>query len=101
MAKRTLREAYVYNGTIYEPGEHDLPKDVDDALKARGAFGDEPTQQEAFVEDRRADAVDTDPRVQGTAEKEAAPARQEVIQAEAGQARANADALQRAARARR
>ncbi len=100
MVKRTLRESYVYDGVIYESGEHDFPKEVEAALRERGAFGDEPLAQEAFVEDRLAAAVDTAPEVREQAEKDAAPARREVIQAEAEQAQANADALKRAARGR-
>lgn len=38
MAKATLADSWVYDGTIYEPGERDLPADAHAALAAKGAF---------------------------------------------------------------
>ena len=54
---------------------------------------------EALADERRADAVDTDPKVQAAAEKAAQTGRQEALGAAADQAQANADALKAAAKA--
>jgi hypothetical protein len=96
MSKHTLREAWIYEGQIYGPGEVELDKDVADALKERGAFGDEPTSTEQRRMERLADAID--PEQIEAAEKDAAPARREVAKAEADALRAQADAAQKRAK---
>ncbi len=96
MVKRSLRESYIYAGEVYGPGAVELPEEADKALRAKGAFGDEPTAIEALVEDARADAVDTDPAVQAAAEKAAQSGRQEALSAAAEQAQTNANALKAA-----
>ncbi len=98
MAKRTLQDAYIYNGEVFGPGEVELPKGVDEALKAKGAFGDEPGVFEAAIMANRADAVDVTPEAQQQAEQQAQPARDEAEAAAAQQAADNAAALKRAAK---
>lgn len=101
MAKHTLREAFIFNGTVYGPGEAELPKEAEDALKAKGAFGDAPTTQEAALAGARAAAVDVSPEAQQAGEQAAAQSRQEVAAQAAEQARQNAAALKRAVKASR
>lgn len=96
MAKRTLQDTYLYNGEVYGPGEVELPKEVDEALKAKGAFGDEPGVYAAAILEDRADAVDVSQDVQQQAEQLAQPARDEAEAATAQQAADNAAALKRA-----
>jgi len=98
MAKRTLRDAYIFNGQMYGPGAVELPKDVDEALAQKGVFGDEPGVFAALVVAARAAAVDVSLEAQQQAEQQAQPARDEAEAATAQQAVANAAALKQAAK---
>lgn len=58
MPKVQLREAYIFAGTVYGPGETDVPDDVKKALTEKGAFDkDAPTTHERAERAGRAAAV--------------------------------------------
>lgn len=96
MAKRTLQDAYIYNGEVFGPGEVELPKEVDEALAEKGVFGDGPGVFEFAIMAGRAAAVEVSPEAQQQAEQQAQPARDEAEAATAQQAVTNAAALKQA-----
>lgn len=46
MVKVALNTTVIYAGEIYEPGEHDVPKEVADSFRERGLVAP-PTSREA------------------------------------------------------
>jgi hypothetical protein len=96
MAKQTLNQEWIFAGKRYGPGEVDLPDDAAEALKARGAFGDEPTAAEAAHTAALAAAIDPEQIEAG--EKEAAPARLAAARADAKAQQAQADAASKRAK---
>lgn len=85
MGKVTLKDAYIFNGDIYGPGEvADLPDDARQALKEKGALDkDSPSVREAVTQESLAAAVETDEATQRAAAKEAAQGRKKAAQQEA------------------
>lgn len=61
MPKVQLKEAYIFSGTVYGPGEVDVADDVKKALTEKGAFDkDAPTTSERAERAGRAAAVVVD-----------------------------------------
>lgn len=61
MPKVTLREAFIYAGKVYGPGEAEVSDEVKKALAEKGAFDkDRPTTQERAERAARAAAVVVD-----------------------------------------